>query len=168
MYDYYIDLSSTNSGIVLVKNDTAYVTSWPFVYKSSQKIDKYHRHIYKLKYISDYIHSFMDKYPPNEIYIEGPFIKKSFLASSEVLLKLHGIIIEIFREHEIHMAPPKTIKKTVTGNGNASKDDVFSKISEILHFTPNNFDESDALALMIYFHHISNIPLPKTVKLLNP
>lgn len=167
MFDYYIDLSSSNTGLVLVKNNTAYVTSWSFKYKPNKNIDKYHQNIYKLKFISDYIHEFINKYPPNEIYIEGPFIKKSFLASSEVILKLHGLIIEIFKDYDIHMAPPKTIKKSVTGNGNSSKEDVYEYIKNQLNFTPQNKDESDALSVMIYFYQLTQKPLPQNIQFLN-
>lgn len=166
-YNYYIDLSSSNTGVVLVNNDNAFVTSWKFNYKPHKDVDKYHQHIYKLKYISQYIHEFIKRYPPQEIFIEGPFIQTRFLASSEILLKLHGLIIEIFKDYEIHQVAPKTIKKIITGNGNATKDEVFEVIKKTFNFTPNNKDESDALAVMLYFYRISQKSLPQKIQFIN-
>ena len=50
--------------------------------------------------------------------------------------------------------PPKLVKKTVTGYGSASKDQIKSMIEKLLNIVPKNEDSSDALAIAISAQHI--------------
>lgn len=111
MFDYYLDLSSTNSGVVLVGEKVIYITSWNFSkFKKKSKI-KVEWQIEKMRYISTYINDFIKKYPPKSFTAEGIFIKKEFLASSETLMKVHGMVIEKFINYPIKYIPPANIKK---------------------------------------------------------
>lgn len=116
MFDYYLDLSSTNSGVVLVGEKVIYITSWNF---------------------SKFI------------------IKKEFLASSETLMKVHGMVIEKFINYPIKYIPPANIKKNITGKGNASKELVRQNICKKLNIQGINYDEADALALMLTDKNLS-------------
>ena len=49
---------------------------------------------------------------------------------------------------------PKFIKKTVTGYGSASKEQIKSMIEKLLNIVPKNEDSSDALAIAISGQHI--------------
>lgn len=151
LFDYYVDLSSTNAGVVLVNGNDVIVTSWNFSkFKKKSKI-KTEWQLEKLKYISWYIHSFVDKYPPKSLTMEGIFINRNFVASSETLMKLHGLLIEIFIDFPISYVAPASIKKNITGKGNSNKEDVKKTVCKLLNLELNvlNMDESDALALMI-------------------
>ena len=49
---------------------------------------------------------------------------------------------------------PKFVKKTVTGYGSASKEQIKSMIKKLLNIVPKNEDSSDALAIAISGQHI--------------
>ena len=50
---------------------------------------------------------------------------------------------------------PKFIKKTITGYGSASKEQIKSMIEKLLNIVPENEDSSDALAIAISSQNIS-------------
>ena len=50
--------------------------------------------------------------------------------------------------------PPKLVKKTVTGYGAASKQQLKSMVEKLLNVIPKNEDSSDALAIAISAQHI--------------
>ena len=49
---------------------------------------------------------------------------------------------------------PKFVKKTVTGYGSASKEQIKSMVEKLLNIVPKNEDSSDALAIAISGQHI--------------
>ena len=55
---------------------------------------------------------------------------------------------------QIKELPPKLVKKTVTGYGSASKDQIKSMIEKFLNIIPKNEDSSDALAIAISAQHL--------------
>ena len=57
---------------------------------------------------------------------------------------------------------PKKIKQSVTGNGNASKEQVSKMLQQILSFTDDSkhFDATDALAVAVCHHFQQNTVLP--------
>lgn len=56
---------------------------------------------------------------------------------------------------------PKKIKQSVTGNGNADKEQVMKMLQQLLKFsyTPSHFDASDALAVAVCHHFQESGPL---------
>ena len=52
--------------------------------------------------------------------------------------------------------PPKLVKKTITGYGSASKQQIMTMIEKLLHIIPENEDSADALAIAISACHIRN------------
>lgn len=153
MFDYYLDLSSSNTGVVLVNNKTdepIIVTSWDFSkIKIDKNLEKSQKQTKKLQYIGDFLRQFEEKYPPRNIYLEGIFVQSQFRNSSEVLLKLHGVLMGTFYNKNILYTPPAVIKKAITGKGNAKKEIVQDYIKNILNCPIRNSDEADALALML-------------------
>ena len=55
---------------------------------------------------------------------------------------------------QIKELPPKLVKKTVTGYGSASKDQIKSMIEKLLNIIPKDEDSSDALAIAISAQHL--------------
>ena len=55
----------------------------------------------------------------------------------------------------INELSPKFVKKTVTGYGSASKEQIKSMIEKLLNIVPKNEDSSDALAIAISSQHIN-------------
>lgn len=152
-WNYYIDASTTRMGITLesLENGQVLVTDLDFKkYKPNKNLSKAEGHVEKMRYIKKKLDDFVMKYPPNEIYLEGIFIKREFLNSSEVTLKLHGFLILYFIDHPIHYFPPKSVRKALLSNGNASKKDLQEYLYNQTGIVFNNFDQSDSYALYEY------------------
>lgn len=67
------------------------------------------------------------------------------------------------REIPISEYAPKKVKQSVTGNGNASKEQVANMLQTILKsdITPKMLDASDALAVALCHHYNRNSPVSK-------
>lgn len=59
---------------------------------------------------------------------------------------------------------PRKIKQSVTGNGNASKEQVWKMLQQLLHFKddPKFMDATDAVAVAICHHYEMSGPVRKT------
>ena len=83
-----------------------------------RQLNKQDNQIIKFREIKKKLDEFTKKYPLTQnIYIEGIFVKPTFLNSSEVLIKFHGFLILYFIDYNLNYFAPKSIKKIVTGNG---------------------------------------------------
>lgn len=169
-WTYFIDASTSRTGITLLRDDykKIIVTDLDFKYKIDKKLTKTEQQINKFKQIKKQLDEFVTKYPPMDtIYMEGIFVKSSFLNSSEVLLKFHGFLIMYFIDYQIEYFPPKTIKKLITGNGNAKKDEVRKTLENKYEINFKNEDQSDSFAVFDYFINITNIELhQKAIKVI--
>ncbi len=103
----------------------------------------------KLKEIFLSIQELIEKYQPFAMSIEAPFFGKN-AQSMHKLGRAQGVAIAaaMVMGLEIHEFSPKTIKKSVTGNGNASKEQVAGMLASLLNITiqTDYFDATDALA----------------------
>ena len=87
------------------------------------------------------------------------------------MLKLgraQGVAIAAAMRHglEVTEYSPKKVKQSVTGNGNASKEQVMKMLQALLSFkeNPKQYDATDALAVAMCHHFQSNSIVGKTVK----
>lgn len=150
-YTYFLDLSSSNTGVIILNNNNlkTYLTSWDFSkIKTDTTQTKTQKQTQKLQRIAEFLQEIKTLYPADKIYLEGIFVQPHFLNSSEILLKLHGIVVGIFCDAEIIYIAPSVIKKTITGKGNASKQQVQKNLENTTKTLFKNSDEADALALM--------------------
>ena len=103
----------------------------------------------KLKKIFSRILSLVDEYKPNEVAIEAPFYGKN-VQSMLKLGRAQGVAMaaSLYRNIPIFEYAPKKIKMAITGNGNASKEQVSGMLKSILNIKdmPKNLDASDGLA----------------------
>lgn len=159
-YNYYIDASTTRSGIVLEeknelnkKHSNLIITDLDFhKFKNSDpNMTHVERQVEKFRFIHDCLDRFTKEYPPaDQIVLEGIYINLARLNSTSVLLKLHGFMIDYFIDKELVFIPPASIKKAVTGIGNAKKELVQKTIRDCFDHIPfQNFDQSDAFALYL-------------------
>ena len=104
----------------------------------------------RLGYLFDEITILIDKYKPEILAIEDTFYHKNF-KSAMLLGQARGTIILAGFKKNIPCAEfaPKKIKKSVVGNGNASKEQVQYMVKNILQLDklPKPLDSSDALAI---------------------
>ncbi len=109
----------------------------------------------KLQLIYNTVSGLIIKYKPAVFAIEAPFFGKN-VQSMLKLGRAQGVAIAAAMRHGLDVTEysPKTIKQSVTGNGNASKEQVLKMLQTILSFKedPKYFDASDALAVAVCHH----------------
>jgi crossover junction endodeoxyribonuclease RuvC len=111
----------------------------------------------KLKRIFDRIDGLMEEYKPDEMAIEAPFFGKN-VQSMLKLGRAQGVAIAAALRRNIPYEEytPKRIKQSITGNGNASKEQVAAMLQTLLKFEemPKYLDATDGLAAAVC-HHFS-------------
>ena len=123
----------------------------------------------RLQLIFNTVSGLITQYKPNEFAIEAPFFGKN-VQSMLKLGRAQGVAIAAAMRHglEVTEYSPKKVKQAVTGNGNASKEQVMKMLQTILSFkdNPKHFDATDALAVALCHHYDSTGPLKKAGKAL--
>ena len=109
----------------------------------------------RLLFLENKLSVIVKKYNPNLSAIEQIFVGPG-TGSSLKLGMARGVSILVLSQAglQIKELPPKLVKKTVTGYGSASKDQIKSMIEKLLNIIPKNEDSSDALAIAISAQHI--------------
>ncbi len=120
------------------------------------QMGKYGEHALKLKKIFDRVLALVDEYKPDEVALEAPFFGKN-VQSMLKLGRAQGVAMSaaLYREVPITEYAPKKVKQSVTGNGNASKEQVAKMLMQIfsLKEMPKLFDATDALAVAVCHHY---------------
>lgn len=121
----------------------------------------------KLQLIYETVSGLISKYKPDSFAIEAPFFGKN-VQSMLKLGRAQGVAIAAAMQHGIEVTEysPKKVKQSVTGNGNADKEQVMKMLQRILQFTedPKYFDASDALAVAVCHHFQGNTAAPAAAK----
>ena len=109
----------------------------------------------RLLFLKNKLKVIIEKYDPNLSAIEQIFVGPG-TGSSLKLGMARGVSILVLAQAGIGIKelPPKLVKKTVTGYGSASKDQIKSMIEKLLNIIPKNEDSSDALAIAISAQHV--------------
>ena len=130
------------------------------VLKLSAKQDHYER----LQKIHRKITDLVEKFAPDEFAIEAPFFGKN-VQSMLKLGRAQGVAIAAAMNQNIFVTEysPRKIKQSITGNGNASKEQVWQMLQRItlLPDKPKYFDATDALAVAICHAFGNKLPAPK-------
>jgi crossover junction endodeoxyribonuclease RuvC len=115
-------------------------------------LDKKEDHFLRIKEIFDTVEKLIKQYKPDEFSIEEPFFGKN-VQSMLKLGRAQGAAISAALHHHlpVHGYSPRTIKKSITGNGASSKEQVASMLRTILKFeeTPKFLDATDALGVAV-------------------
>jgi crossover junction endodeoxyribonuclease RuvC len=115
----------------------------------------------KLQLIFNTVSGLITKYQPDEFAIEAPFFGKN-VQSMLKLGRAQGVAIAAAMRHglEVTEYSPKKVKQSVTGNGNAAKEQVMKMMQTLLSFKadPKHFDATDALAVAMC-HHLQSYSL---------
>ena len=128
-------------------------------------LKKYDDHYLKLKLIFERTIHLIDEYHPDEIAIEAPFFGKN-VQSMLKLGRAQGVAMAagLSREVPITEYSPKKIKMAITGNGNASKEQVAKMLQSLLKIKelPQNLDATDGLAAAVcHFYNSGNVTVDK-------
>ena len=112
-------------------------------------LDKLNSHALKLKKIFERTIQLVDEYKPDEVSLEAPFYGKN-VQSMLKLGRAQGVAMSaaLYRDIPIFEYTPKKIKKSITGNGNASKSQVASMLESLFNIKnmPKHLDATDGLA----------------------
>ena len=119
-------------------------------------LSKYEGHELRLKKIFERVLSLIDEYHPDEVALEAPFFGKN-VQSMLKLGRAQGVAMSaaLSREIPIIEYAPKKIKQSVTGNGNASKEQVAKMLMMLFNIKelPKLLDATDALAVALCHHY---------------
>ena len=115
-------------------------------------LSKLKTHELKLKKIFDRTLELIEEYKPDELAVEAPFFGKN-VQSMLKLGRAQGVAMAagLSREIPIIEYSPRKIKMSITGNGNASKEQVAKMLQNLLQIKtlPNNLDATDGLAAAV-------------------
>ncbi|PCI09680.1 MAG: crossover junction endodeoxyribonuclease RuvC [Flavobacteriaceae bacterium] len=158
-----IDPGTTIMGFGLIKVENKQMT---FMLMNELVLNKYDDHYVRLKHIFDRTIELIDSYHPDEIAIEAPFFGKN-VQSMLKLGRAQGVAIAagLSRQIPITEYAPKKIKMAITGNGNASKEQVAGMLKSTLKLTslPKNLDATDGLAAAVcHFYNSGRIDIGKS------
>jgi crossover junction endodeoxyribonuclease RuvC len=128
------------------------------VLKLSSRLDHYDR----LQKIHAKVTELVETFLPDTFAIEAPFFGKN-VQSMLKLGRAQGVAIAAAMGKNIPVTEysPKKVKQSITGNGNASKEQVWQMLQRItlLADKPKYFDATDALAVAICHHYGSKFPV---------
>ena len=158
-----IDPGTTIMGFGLIK-----VTgkSMQFIQLNELDLKKYDDHYLKLKLIFERTIELIETHHPDEIAIEAPFFGKN-VQSMLKLGRAQGVAMAagLSREIPITEYSPKKIKMAITGNGNASKEQVAKMLQSLLGLKtlPKNLDATDGLAAAVcHFYNDGKVEVGKS------
>lgn len=119
-------------------------------------LDKYEDHAVRLKKIFERVISIIEEFKPDELAIEAPFFGKN-VQSMLKLGRAQGVAIAAALSKNVPITEysPKKIKMSITGNGNASKEQVAAMLEQTLGLKNDHkfLDATDALgAALCHFY----------------
>ena len=118
-------------------------------------LSKYSDPLEKLKIIFEKVQAIIEHYHPSACAIETPFYAKN-VQSMLKLGRAQGVAIAsaLTSNVPVFEYSPKKIKQSVTGNGNASKEQVAAMLQRLCQFElqPKFLDATDGLAAAMCHH----------------
>lgn len=116
-------------------------------------------HTLKLRAIFNGTLAIIERHKPDELAIEAQFFGKN-VQSMLKLGRAQGVAIAAALQRELAVVEyaPKRIKQSITGNGNASKEQVAAMLLSILGLRelPASTDATDAVAVAVCHHFAFN------------
>ncbi|MFP9115823.1 crossover junction endodeoxyribonuclease RuvC [Flavobacterium sp. RHBU_3] len=147
-----IDPGTTIMGFGLIK---VVNKNMQFIQLNELNLSKYDDHYLKLKLIFERTIELIETHNPDEIAIEAPFFGKN-VQSMLKLGRAQGVAMAagLSRQIPVTEYEPKKIKMAITGNGNASKEQVAKMLQQLLGLKelPKNLDSTDGLAAAVCHH----------------
>lgn len=134
-------------GLIKVQGKRLSLLNYGVIY-----LKKYSNQALKLKRIAERTQEIIEEFQPDEMALESPFYGKNI----QVALKLgraQGVAMAaaLVKEIPITEYAPRKVKQSVTGNGNASKEQVAAMLKTLLHFQESDIelDATDALGVAV-------------------
>ena len=147
-----LKIEGNNAQVLLM--DVLKLTSHKDIY---QRLEKIHTKVCEL----------IKLYQPSTFAIEAPFFGKN-VQSMLKLGRAQGVAIAAAMQVGLSVTEysPKKVKQSITGNGNADKEQVWKMLQQILQIEkkPQYFDATDALAVALCHHYQTSSQLAKAAK----
>jgi crossover junction endodeoxyribonuclease RuvC len=132
------------------------------------KLGKYPDKSHRLLIILQKVQELAKIFKPTDFAIEAPFYAKN----AQSMLKLgraQGVAIAAAMSAGLDVTEylPKAVKQSVTGNGNATKEQVWKMLQQTLKFTetPEYLDATDAVSVALCHHYqTSGLAISKNKK----
>lgn len=127
------------------------------------KLDRFESHYMRLHRIFERVTSLAVQYLPDEVALEAPFFGKN-VQSMLKLGRAQGVAMAAVLARDIPVAeyPPLSVKMAVTGNGQASKEQVANMLKHLLAIRddamPQLLDATDALAVALAHYYETGKP----------
>ena len=148
-------------GLVHIQNNKLSLISLGII-----QLSKYDEHADRLSKIFERVTGLIEEYKPDELAIEAPFFGKN-VQSMLKLGRAQGVAIAAALSKQVPMTEysPKKIKMSITGNGNASKEQVAAMLESLLNFKNEArfMDATDALGAAVC-HYFQNKSATGNVK----
>jgi len=140
-------------GLVEIKNNKPFLICAGVV-----QLDHYKEQSIKLKMITVKLQALIREHQPNEMSVEAPF----YGVNPQSMLKLGraqgaAMVAGAIEGLVVCEYSPKKVKQSITGNGNASKEQVAAMLKQLLKIDklPKFLDCTDALGLaMTHFYQM--------------
>jgi len=114
------------------------------------ELKKYPEHFDRLLHIFERVDMLINEFHPQEFAIEAPFFGKN-VQSMLKLGRAQGIAMAAALSHKlsVYEYSPRKIKQSLTGNGNASKEQVSAMLNRMFTIAeqPKYLDATDAVAV---------------------
>lgn len=147
-------------GVILVQGSALQLLQFGVI-----QLSKFDSHELRLKKIFDRVLGLVDEFSPDEVALEAPFYGKN-VQSMLKLGRAQGVAMSaaLHREVPIVEYAPKKVKQSVTGNGNASKEQVARMLMQLFAIKelPKLLDASDALAVAVCHYYQKGNTASKT------
>ena len=161
-----IDTGTLNFGYCVLRKESAKYTVYTNGILDLHDLED---QIEKNKRIYGFLSSLFETYDIDEMAIEIPVYGKD----PQSMLKLGRVLgccigFAIAHNCQIWEYPPKNVKKVITGNGNAAKQQVAYMVSKILNIPfveKSKYDDMDATAIALcHAYNLSGVPMMSSKK----
>lgn len=131
------------------------------------QLSRHKDHGQRLHFIFEKVSALVQIHRPDAVALEAPFYGKN-VQSMLKLGRAQGVAIAAAMAHgsqTVEYAPRK-IKLSVTGKGNASKEQVWQMLQHLLGFedNPRYLDATDAVAVALCHHYTMKTPVISSSK----
>ncbi len=142
-------------GLIIAKRDPELISL------GAIDLSKLKTHEAKLRRIYERVSYLIKEYKPTSCALEAPFYGKN-VQSMLKLGRAQGVAMAaaINMGLDIHEYAPKKVKQSVTGSGNASKEQVAAMLKQMFKYkkSPKYLDATDGLAVALCHHYQSGKP----------
>ena len=127
------------------------------------ELSKFESHYKRLHCIFERVSGLAAQYLPDEVALEAPFFGKN-VQSMLKLGRAQGVAMAAVLTRDIPVSEyaPRSVKMAVTGNGQASKEQVSNMLRHLLHIPadqiPGPLDATDALAVALTHYYETGKP----------